>query len=81
MKQFKVNDRITIVCEFKNTRNGFKHAAHLFLGNNYECEKTKVCYLNRTWESYEYQTVIHQLIDKSKFLTPAEKAECRAELG
>ena len=75
MKKFTVNDRITIVAEFKNTRSGFKHVAHLFLGDN-EVEETKVCYLNRTWESYQYQTVIHKLIEKSKFLTQEEKTEC-----
>jgi hypothetical protein len=75
MTKFTVNDRITIVCEFKNTRNGFKHVAHLFLGDA-EVEETKVCYLNRTWESYAYQSVIHRLIEKSQMLTDDEKAEC-----
>ena len=75
MKKFTVNDRIIIIAESKDTRSGFKHVAHLFLGDN-EVEETKVCYLNRTWESYQYQTVIHKLIEKSKFLTPEEKTEC-----
>jgi hypothetical protein len=49
--------------------------AHLFLGSQ-EVEETKVCYLNRTWESYEYQTVIHDLLKKSNELTEEEITEC-----
>jgi hypothetical protein len=40
----------------------------------------KVCYLNRTWEQYTYQTVIHRLIEKSEWLTDEEKADCLAIL-
>jgi hypothetical protein len=75
MEKFTVNDRISIVCEFKNTRNGFKHVAHLFLCSQ-EIEEAKICYLNRTWESYRYQTVIHKLIKESENLTEEEITEC-----
>lgn len=75
MKLFKINQKIEVVCDWKKTRNGFKHTAKLLI-NGSEEEETKVCYLNRTWEKYEYQTVLIQLINKSKVLTKEEKAEC-----
>jgi hypothetical protein len=75
MERFKVNDRIEIVCECKNTRNGFKHVAHLFLGSC-EIEERKWCYLNRTWESFRYQSVMLDLVNRSTNLTKEEKQEC-----
>jgi hypothetical protein len=74
MNLFKINDQFTIACEFKSTRNGFKHEAH-FISNGSEVEKQKVCYLNRTWEAWTFQTVILDLINKSKFLTKEQKEE------
>lgn len=75
MKIFKINQKIEVICNWHKTRNGFKHTAVLVINGQSE-EETKVCYLNRTWEAYEYQTVLKQLIEKSKVLTKDEKAEC-----
>lgn len=75
MKVFNINDKISIVCEWKKTRTAFKHEATLMF-NGIEQEKTKICYLNRTWESYEYQSVMFQLIRKSNVLTAEEKQLC-----
>ena len=48
-------------CEWKNTRNGFKHECRLFVNGNFETSAT--ChYLNRTWERYEYQSVMLRAI-------------------
>jgi hypothetical protein len=63
--------------EWKKTRNGFnKHEAALiipsFLLNGSEKERVKICYLNRTWEQYTYQSVIHKLIEKSRILSKEE---------
>jgi len=38
-----------------------------------EVESAKVCYLNRTWESYKFQTVLGHLVKKSTVLTEEEK--------
>lgn len=62
MKIFKLNDTYSIVCNDKKTRSGFKHEATL-RANGLSQRSTKICYLNRTWESYEYQSVVHRLID------------------
>lgn len=53
-----------IVCEHKNTRRGFKHEATL-LFNGYEIAFAKCCYLNRTWEAYEFETAMLDVINKS----------------
>ena len=60
MKIFDINQNIKIICDTKNTRNGFKHIATLFINNN-DILETKICYLNRTWESFEYESVINKL--------------------
>ena len=72
MKMFKMNKQFTIVCEWENTRYGFRHMATL-LNHGREIETAKACYYNRTWECYEYQSVILNIIEKTKVLTDKEK--------
>jgi hypothetical protein len=72
MKIFRINKNIEIVCEWKKTRNGFKHTATLMYDGK-EVDSTKCCYLNRTWESYEYQSVLYRLAKKTKTLSEKEK--------
>jgi predicted transcriptional regulator len=71
----KINNDVTIVCDGKKTRNGFRHEATVFK-NNYEVGFAKVNYLNRTWESYPFQTVMLKAVDKSE-LTPTEKEDIK----
>ncbi len=73
MKSFKINDRIEIECESKKARDGFNHVATL-LGDGNVKDRAKTHYINRTWESYEFQSVMEKLIDKTKTLTKDEKA-------
>ncbi len=63
MKLFKLDRQISIVCEAENTRYGFRHIAHLFIGS-YEIATSKACYHNRTWEAYQFQSVIEGVINK-----------------
>jgi len=77
MKTFRITDRIEIVCESKKTRKGFKHEATLLLDGS-ERDKVKCCYLNRTWEAYEYQSVIQELIRKTKSIPDSERELCKA---
>lgn len=60
MKTFKANingNEYEFICQFKNTRNGFKHECNLFINDRFETSAT--ChYYNRTWESYNYQSVM-----------------------
>ena len=61
MRIFNLDNVYNVVCNFKGTRNGFKHEATLHK-NGYEIAKTKVCYLNRTFECYKYETVLLKII-------------------
>ena len=75
MKSFKINEKIEIVCEWKKTRTAFKHEATLLI-NGRESDRTKICYLNRTWESYEFQSVMNRLIERTQELNKEEKEFC-----
>jgi hypothetical protein len=67
MKTFELNEHMRIVCDCVNTRYGFRHDALLYEDGIF-IDKAKVCYYNRTWESFEYETVISNLLHKRKSL-------------
>lgn len=73
MQLFDLGDGYTIVCEWKKTRMAFKHEATLMHNGN-QIQFKKVCYQNRTWESYTYQTVIRECIGLA-FARDRETAE------
>lgn len=73
MRQFTLSDKYSVVCESSDTRNGFKHTATLLTNGLDTGETVKCNYLNRTWESYDYQSVLYKLIQKSKWLDDEEK--------
>ena len=75
MRLFKVNEKINLIGERKKTRNGFKHEATLLI-HGIERDKTKVNYLNRTWERYEFETALKKLVNETKELSKDEKKEC-----
>ena len=50
------------VNSWRNTRTGFAHDTTLFK-NGREISTATVIYYNRTWESYEYQTVMQRCIN------------------
>ena len=62
MKLFKLNKDYSVACEWQNTRSGFRHVA-VVLNNGTEVNRVKVTYLNRTWEAYEFETVLLKAID------------------
>jgi len=76
---FKFNDKIEIHCVSEGTRYGFRHLATLFVGN-YDVDKAKCCYYNRTWESFEFQSVVLNLIHKTTHLNAQEKIDFEASL-
>ena len=61
MKTFNLSKDYAVVCEWKKTRMAFKHEATV-MQNGCEVYKTKICYQNRTWESYDFQSVLHKVI-------------------
>lgn len=75
METFKINKELEVICAWKKTRNGFKHTATLMRSGR-EIEEVKICYVNRTWERYTYESVLQKLLGKTKsFLTPSEIAQ------
>jgi hypothetical protein len=59
-----------IVNQWIKTRNGFKHESQLLIQNeNANCRKyytetlsTKINYMNRTWERFQYESIMKKLI-------------------
>lgn len=74
---FKLNNTTKIVCDAVGTRCGFRHNARLFI-NGYEQDKAKCCYYNRTWERFEFETVLLELLEKTDCLSTTEKEQFRA---
>ncbi len=66
MRIFKITDDISIVCNSEKTRYGFRHLAYL-MKNGWQQEHAKACYYNRTWESWEFESVIRSLANKSMY--------------
>lgn len=50
-------------CHTTDTRNGFCHTAH-YVGDDYSLTDTKASYYNRTWERFDYESVLKRAIDK-----------------
>lgn len=65
-------DTFQIICESQDTRYGFRHLATLMIKGR-EAEYAKACYYNRTWEKFCYQSVIQELLEKTRALTPDER--------
>jgi len=62
MKCYEFGEGYKVMCRSERTRYGFRHLCELT--HNYNViAKTKSCYYNRTWECYEFQSVIHQAIN------------------
>ena len=60
----KVNGKeIEFRCYTTDTRCGFCHTAH-YVGWDYDLTDTKASYYNRTWERFEYESVLKRAIDK-----------------
>ena len=49
------------VCWTENTRYGFRHLCHDIDDEN--AYTSKACYYNRTWESFEYESVLKKAIE------------------
>lgn len=60
----KVNGKeIEFRCYTTNTRCGFCHTAH-YCGWDYDITDSKCSYWNRTWERFDYESVLKKAIDK-----------------
>lgn len=76
MKQFTINN-YTAEAWTENTRNGFRHCAKLYNKAGELLATAKKDYYNRTWEAFEYESVLHELIDISEL---PNKKDAKAQL-
>lgn len=79
MRIFNLNKVYSVVCNSESTRYGFRHLATLHK-NGFEIAKAKACYYNRTWESFQFETVMLDLIsanftgkEKARYIKAIEK--------
>ncbi|MAH48581.1 hypothetical protein CMI37_22340 [Candidatus Pacearchaeota archaeon] len=75
MRIFKISKEIEVKCNSKSTSSGFRHLATL-LRNGIEVADAKCTYQNRTWERYEFQSVLSEVVEKAS-LSEAENKLCR----
>lgn len=69
-----ITKQVVVVVWSENTRYGFRHLAEL-KRDYMVIETAKCCYYNRTWERYEFESVLQNLLgeaEKSKSLTTYE---------
>ena len=59
----KAHPEFKIVAYSYETRNSWGHKAELIKNNDYTLNKYKITYYNRTWECYQYQSVIQSVLD------------------
>jgi hypothetical protein len=62
MRIFTLDETYNVVCNFEKTRNGFRHIAVLHK-NGFEIARAKETYLNRTYECYEFETVLYKIVN------------------
>jgi len=72
MKIFKLDEMHSVVCNSESTRSGFRHVATL-CKNGVQVARAKCTYLNRTWECYEFESVLIEIIEKNFTGTEKEK--------
>lgn len=62
--------KFTLVCESWSDRNSWGHEVLFYRNDTIKIGRAKIQYYNRTWESYQYQSaiknVIWQAIEKIK---------------
>lgn len=63
MQEFKVDKHNTIVAESESTRSGFRHVV-ILMRDGYEVDRAKATYINRTWESFPFESALIILLQK-----------------
>ena len=67
MKTFVISESTQIHCYVYETRSTWGHVAKLMV-NGQEVNRCKIRYHNRTWESFEFESVIYNLLHKTKVI-------------
>lgn len=71
-RSFRIDNNIEIICKNEKARDGFRHRATLYV-DGVQVDETTTHYQNRTWESYEFQSVMQKLIEKTSALSSEQK--------
>lgn len=86
MRKFYIGGNITIICESVGNRSGFKHCATVLQGGRIIL-KDKVQYYNRTWESWQFESILGRverwidnnvILENPQFITIQRGQICRA---
>lgn len=78
MRSFQVTPDLTIHCQCEGTSYGFRHTARILRGGWLTPDKmVKCCYYNRTWESFEFESVLEALAQAKNSLTDDERTAIR----
>lgn len=73
MTNFKINEHLTVECEYYKTRYSWGHKGWLYRDGQGVGYK-KIVYQNRTWERYTFESLLRCLAeDKRNGLTPTER--------
>jgi len=56
------DNSVSVKCYSRSNRNGFSHHAEAFV--NGKALVAKMCYINRTWEAYPFQSVLKSMCEK-----------------
>lgn len=65
MQTFIINDDLHIKCERKETRMCFKHEGTLYRDNEV-IDFEKIMYSNRTWECYEFASILERFAESDE---------------
>jgi hypothetical protein len=70
---FIINKNLTVECEYYETRYSWGHKAYLYRDGK-QIDYKKIVYQNRTWESYQFQSILQCLAgSKNNGLDQKEK--------
>ena len=77
IKTFEINENLKVNCWTEDTSYGFRHLAEL--DRDYCTIATaKSSYYNRTWECYQYESVLNRLLETTTHLPEKDKADFKA---
>ena len=80
MNTYNLCPAVSVECSYHKTRNGFRHEAVLWVDGSPD-PRVKINYINRTWESFKYQSVIHKAILRSRTLGDERREQALAWQG
>ena len=72
MEKFNVGNGFTATCTHRRAAYGFYHFCTLYKDDK-RIARAQALYMNRTWEAWNYQTVVKMAVKKCNHLSDTEK--------